>query len=114
MHNDRPLPGILLMATFCVMAPIADVMAKMLGDTVPVIQIVTFRLAIRFLILLPVVLLAKAIAIAFVEPFLLLLPGWLVFRDIPNGLAATGILITVVAGLYILMRERRLAIDALA
>lgn len=33
--------------------------------------------------------------------------GWLVFRDLPNGLAALGILITIGAGLYIVYRERR-------
>jgi drug/metabolite transporter (DMT)-like permease len=35
--------------------------------------------------------------------------GWLVFADLPNGLAAVGICITVAAGLYIILRERRLA-----
>jgi len=35
--------------------------------------------------------------------------GWLVFADLPNGLAAVGICITVGAGLYIIIRERRLA-----
>lgn len=35
--------------------------------------------------------------------------GWLVFADLPNGLAAIGICITVGAGLYIILRERRLA-----
>lgn len=38
-------------------------------------------------------------------PFATLL-GWLVFRDLPNGLAALGILITIGAGLYIVFRER--------
>ena len=32
--------------------------------------------------------------------------GWLVFRDLPNGLAALGILVTISAGLYIVIRER--------
>ncbi|MEC3862252.1 DMT family transporter [Mesobacterium sp. TK19101] len=32
--------------------------------------------------------------------------GWLVFADLPDGLAVVGILITVSAGLYILIRER--------
>ncbi len=119
MHNDRPLLGILLMATFCVMAPFADAVAKVLGGTVPVIQIVVFRFFIQMLILLPIVLLTKrglrmnrrtlgllflrsilhiigigamflsliylplaeAIAIAFVEPFLLLLLGWLLLKE---------------------------------
>ncbi|WP_458790021.1 DMT family transporter [Yoonia sp. MH D7] len=35
--------------------------------------------------------------------------GWLIFHDLPNGLAAIGICITVGAGLYIIVRERRLA-----
>ncbi|EBA12731.1 DMT family transporter [Roseobacter sp. CCS2] len=35
--------------------------------------------------------------------------GWLIFADLPNGLAAVGICITVGAGLYIILRERRLA-----
>ena len=35
--------------------------------------------------------------------------GWLVFADLPNGLAAVGICITVAAGLYVILRERRLA-----
>lgn len=35
--------------------------------------------------------------------------GWLVFSDLPNGLAAIGICITVAAGLYVILREQRLA-----
>ena len=35
--------------------------------------------------------------------------GWMIFSDLPNGLAALGICITVVAGLYIILRERRLS-----
>lgn len=35
--------------------------------------------------------------------------GWLVFADLPNGLAALGICITVGAGLYVIERERRLS-----
>ena len=35
--------------------------------------------------------------------------GWLIFSDLPNGLAAIGICITVGAGLYVILRERRLA-----
>lgn len=35
--------------------------------------------------------------------------GYLVFRDLPNGLAAVGICITVGAGLYIILRERAIA-----
>jgi drug/metabolite transporter (DMT)-like permease len=32
--------------------------------------------------------------------------GWLVFGDWPNGLAALGICITMMAGLYVVFRER--------
>ncbi len=35
--------------------------------------------------------------------------GWLVFTELPNGLAALGICITIGAGLYIIARERRLS-----
>ncbi len=33
--------------------------------------------------------------------------GWLMFRDLPNGLATLGILITIGAGLYVIARERQ-------
>lgn len=32
--------------------------------------------------------------------------GWLIFDALPNGLAAVGILVTVLAGLYVIYRER--------
>jgi drug/metabolite transporter (DMT)-like permease len=35
--------------------------------------------------------------------------GWLIFHDLPNGMAAIGIMITVAAGLYIVIRERATA-----
>lgn len=35
--------------------------------------------------------------------------GFVIFRDLPNGLAALGICVTILAGLYIILRERRLA-----
>lgn len=35
--------------------------------------------------------------------------GWMIFSDLPNGLAAIGICVTILAGLYIILRERRLA-----
>ena len=43
-------------------------------------------------------------------PFATLI-GWLIWRDLPDGLAAIGILITVASGLYIVLRERRLSQD---
>lgn len=41
-------------------------------------------------------------------PFATIL-GFAVFQDLPNPLAAAGILITLVAGLYVVMRERAIA-----
>ena len=35
--------------------------------------------------------------------------GWLIFQDLPNGLASLGIAVTVAAGLYIILREQRLS-----
>jgi drug/metabolite transporter (DMT)-like permease len=39
-------------------------------------------------------------------PFATLI-GYLVFGDLPNGVAALGIAVTIGAGLYVLHRERR-------
>ncbi len=38
-------------------------------------------------------------------PFATLI-GWLIFRDLPNGIAAVGIAITVGSGLYVIYREK--------
>ncbi len=35
--------------------------------------------------------------------------GWLVFGDLPNGLAAAGIVVTIAAGLYVIHREHHAA-----
>lgn len=44
-------------------------------------------------------------------PFATLI-GWAVFGDLPNGLAALGIAVTVAAGLYVIHRERRATLAA--
>lgn len=41
-------------------------------------------------------------------PFATLI-GWLMFRDLPDGLAALGIVVTVASGLYIVAREHRIS-----
>ena len=41
-------------------------------------------------------------------PFATLI-GWAIFGDLPNGLAAAGIAVTVAAGLYVIHRERRIS-----
>lgn len=119
MNGDRPLLGILLMAGFCLLAPLGDSMAKLLGDDVPLVQVVAARFTIQVLFLLPVVMLtgrtlamsrqlyaltalrtvfhivgigamflslrylplADALAIAFVMPFLMLLLGRFVLNE---------------------------------
>lgn len=37
--------------------------------------------------------------------------GWTIFHDIPNGLAAIGIIITMITGVYIVLSERRAALS---
>ena len=38
--------------------------------------------------------------------------GWMIFGDLPNALAALGIGLTISAGLYAVLRERRAAAGA--
>lgn len=113
MTLDRPLLGIMLMLGFCIIAPIGDAIAKVLGDEIPIAQLLVVRFGVQALVLLPVVWiagihwrmrgrvlrltilrtalhiigigamitalqylpLADAIAIAFVMPFIMLLLG---------------------------------------
>ncbi len=118
---DRPYLGILLMLGFCVLAPLGDALAKLVGDTVPLGQLVLVRFAVQAAWLLPLVLalsgwrrlivtrrlfaliglrtllhvvgigamfsalrflpLADALAIAFVMPFIMLLLGRFVLKE---------------------------------
>lgn len=55
MTQDRPLIGILLMIGFCAVAPLGDSIAKILGDTIPLVQLMVVRFAIQAVILLPVI-----------------------------------------------------------
>ncbi|WP_159974627.1 DMT family transporter [Roseobacter cerasinus] len=113
MSPDRPLLGIMLMLGFCILAPVGDAIAKILGETVPVGQLVLVRFAVQAVVLIPLVWwtgrqwrargriltltfvrtllhifgigamvtalkylpLADAVAIAFVMPFIMLLLG---------------------------------------
>lgn len=113
MSNDRPVLGILLMLGFCILAPFGDAVAKLLGETMPLGQLLLVRFAVQAALLLPIVVLARrlwrmrgrilrlailrallhiagigamftalkylpladAVAIAFVMPFILLLLG---------------------------------------
>ncbi|WP_299962836.1 DMT family transporter [uncultured Roseobacter sp.] len=55
MAGDRPLLGIMLMLGFCMLAPVGDAIAKILGQTVPVGQLVVVRFAVQALVLIPLV-----------------------------------------------------------
>lgn len=52
---DRPSLGILLMLGFCVLAPMGDALAKYLGDTIPLGQLLLTRFGVQAAILIPVV-----------------------------------------------------------
>ena len=55
MTKDHPLLGMALMAGFCVLAPLADAMAKLLGGTIPLGELLMVRFALQVLLLLPLV-----------------------------------------------------------
>lgn len=59
MNRDRPVLGILLMLGFCVTAPLADALAKLLGGLIDVAQLVAIRMGLQVLLLLPVVIYAS-------------------------------------------------------
>ncbi|MEX0309264.1 MAG: DMT family transporter [Tateyamaria sp.] len=113
MAQDRPLLGVVLMLGFCIVAPMGDAVAKLLGQSVPLGQLLLIRFAVQAIILIPLVWagrrlwrmrgrvlrltlfrtvlhifgigamftalqylpLADAVAIAFVMPFIMLLLG---------------------------------------
>ncbi|MEL7299071.1 MAG: DMT family transporter [Pseudomonadota bacterium] len=121
MAGDRPFLGVLLMLGFCVLIPVSDALAKILGATLPVMLIVFVRVATQGVLLVPlsraleprfwperryigaIVLrtllyigglatmitalrylpLADAVAIAFVMPFIMLLLGhWFLGEEV--------------------------------
>ena len=55
MSADRPLLGVLLMIGFCAIAPMGDSIAKLLGETIPLIQLLTARFAAQTVLLFPAV-----------------------------------------------------------
>ncbi len=55
MVQDRPVLGILLMLGFCIMAPMGDALAKLLGGHIDVAELVAIRMAVQVVLLLPVV-----------------------------------------------------------
>ena len=129
--TDRPFLGIILMLGFCVLAPLGDAMAKLLGEEMSIGFLVFVRFAIQALLLFPLVwlfkyplpsgthlmrltalrtalhiagitlmfsslqylALADAIAIAFVMPFIMLLLGKVYLNEYvgPHRLSACGV-----------------------
>lgn len=55
MTRDHPTLGILLMLGFCIVAPLGDAVAKLLGGTVPLGQLLFIRFAVQFALLAPLV-----------------------------------------------------------
>ncbi|MDH5797253.1 MAG: DMT family transporter, partial [Paracoccaceae bacterium] len=53
MPNDRPLLGIALMLGFCVLAPLGDSIAKILGASMDILHLLVVRFAFQALILVP-------------------------------------------------------------
>ncbi|WP_417524505.1 DMT family transporter [Marinovum sp.] len=49
--QDNPFLGILLMLGFCVLAPLGDAIVKLLGETVPLLEILTIRFVIQAVVL---------------------------------------------------------------
>ncbi|MEP2922391.1 MAG: DMT family transporter [Sulfitobacter sp.] len=59
MNTDRPLLGILLMLGFCILAPLGDAIAKILGPSIPLGQLVLTRFAVQAVVLIPLVMLSR-------------------------------------------------------
>ena len=57
MQIDKPFIGILLMIGFCVLAPMGDAMAKVLGGTVSLGMLLLVRFGIQVIILVPYIFL---------------------------------------------------------
>ena len=55
MTHDRPVLGILLMLGFCILAPLGDSLAKLLGGQIDVAELVAIRMGVQAIVLLPVV-----------------------------------------------------------
>ncbi|UYV37755.1 DMT family transporter [Rhodobacteraceae bacterium D3-12] len=59
MTADRPLLGITLMLGFCIVAPISDAVAKVLGESVSIGLLLFFRFAVQVALLIPVIMLTN-------------------------------------------------------
>ncbi len=61
MSQDRPLLGIILMLGFCVLAPMGDAFAKIIGKTVPLGVLLLARFAMQAILLLPLIIAGKRV-----------------------------------------------------
>lgn len=59
MSVDRPVLGILLMLGFCIVAPMGDAVAKVLGATVPIGFLLLIRFGVQAIALIPLVVVAR-------------------------------------------------------
>ncbi len=59
MAQDRPLLGIMLMLGFCVVAPMGDAVAKLIGESLPLGQLLFVRFAVQALLLIPLVIFTR-------------------------------------------------------
>ncbi|WP_299282788.1 DMT family transporter [uncultured Tateyamaria sp.] len=55
MTQDRPFLGIMLMLGFCVVAPMGDAFAKLLGGSIPLGQLLFVRFGIQVVLLIPLI-----------------------------------------------------------
>ncbi|MFK7754097.1 MAG: DMT family transporter [Sedimentitalea sp.] len=55
MTLDRPVLGVILMLGFCVVAPMGDAVAKLLGQSIPLGQLLLVRFALQAALLIPLV-----------------------------------------------------------
>ncbi|MCR8825939.1 DMT family transporter [Pseudosulfitobacter koreensis] len=55
MDQDRPLLGIMLMLGFCIVAPMGDALAKVIGQSLSLGQLLWCRFMVQVLVLIPLV-----------------------------------------------------------
>jgi len=139
MTADRPLLGIAMMTGFCILAPLGDAIAKLLGGAVPLGELLLVRFVIQAVILLPIVYISKqslrltgrmlqlvllrtllhilgigfmftslrflpladTIAIAFVMPFIMLLLGKFVLNEEVGRFRLSACLVGFVGTLFV-------------
>ena len=136
--SDRTLLGVLMMISFCAVAPLLDVSAKLATDEIPIGQITAIRFLIPVFLMVPLIWglgqsfyisfqlliqlffrallimastycfvaaisvmpIADALAVVFIEPFILLFLGKLLFGE-PVGIRR--ILVSVVGFLGVIL-----------